>query len=227
MRQLGTIKCLEVNNDDNAPWIILFHGYGANAEDLFSLSEVIPVQKKVNWLFPDGFLEVPIGPGWTGRAWWNVNMLELQELAQSGGIRDLSDKTPVGLDKAVEKTSKMIEQLKIPWSQIIIGGFSQGALLATELYLNAPESPKGLIVLSGNALHLDKWKPLVQSRKGQLFFMSHGDNDPVLSIKGARKLETALTQNGMKGRLVNFSGGHEIPMNIIKSVGDYINNLIQ
>lgn len=227
MRQLGTLKCLEAQGDEKAPWVIFFHGYGADAQDLFSLHEVIPTKNKnLNWLFPDGFLEVPIGPGWTGKAWWHVDMMELQKIAQSGGIRDLSDQTPVGMDKAFDKAMKMIEQLKVPWDQIILGGFSQGSMLATELYLRAPQAPRGLVIMSGTALHTNIWKPLISQRVGNKFFMSHGQADNVLPIQGAQKLETIFTQNGMKGRLITFKGGHEIPMQVIQGVGSYLNEIV-
>lgn len=226
MRRLGQLKCLEHVGADDAPWVIFFHGYGADANDLAPLAQAIPVaNKNLNWLFPDGFLEVPIGPGWTGKAWWPVNMAELQMAAQTGIPRDLSKDTPPGLKTAYDKASEMIKAMKISWDQIVLGGFSQGAMLATELYLRAPENPKGLVIMSGTLLHADELRPLVTQRADQSFYMSHGERDDVLSVQGARRLETLLTQGGMKGRLITFNGGHEIPMNVLQGVGQYINSL--
>jgi phospholipase/carboxylesterase len=152
-------------------------------------------------------------------------MMEIQRAIASGAPRDLSKETPVGLNTAFEKTMEMLKALKVPWDQIILGGFSQGAMLATELYLNAPEIPKGLIILSGTLLHADKLRPLVVSRAKKSFYLAHGERDEVLPIQGARRLETLLTQGGMKGRLITFNGGHEIPMGVIEGVGSYINSL--
>jgi phospholipase/carboxylesterase len=211
---------------DEAPWVILFHGYGADANDLAPLADIIPVaNKNLNWLFPDGFLEVPIGPSWMGKAWWPVNMMEIQMAAMSGNPRDLSKDTPAGLNTAFEKAMEMIRGLKVPWNQIILGGFSQGAMLATELDLHAQETPKGLIIMSGTLLHADKLRSLVPQRVNQSFYLSHGERDDVLSVQGARRLETLLSQGGMKGRLVTFNGGHEIPMAVLQGVGNYINSL--
>lgn len=225
MRQLGKIHCQEINNDDNAPWILFFHGYGADCNDLFPLGEMISTKKTYNWLFPNGPLEVPIGPAWTGRAWWNIDMMEVQRAAERGEHRDFSNETPKGLTKAYEMTMEMIRQLKVPWNQIILGGFSQGAMLATELYLRAPETPKGLVIMSGSLLNQEEWKKLVPARAGQRFFQSHGEMDPVLGFKQAQKLETLLTQNGMKGSLQAFRGGHEIPSQVLMKIGDYLNSL--
>ena len=224
MRQLGKIHCQEINNDDNAPWVILFHGYGADANDLFSLGKMIPTKKTYNWLFPNGPLEVPIGPGWTGRAWWNIDMMELQQAMERGEHRDFSKEIPKGFDKARDKVFEMIKQLRVPWSQIILGGFSQGAMLATDIYLRAPETPKGLVIMSGTLVSQDEWQPLIKNRQGETFFQSHGQSDGVLGFKQAQKLETLLTQNGMKGSLLGFGGGHEIPPIVLQKISQYIND---
>lgn len=223
MRQLGKIICREINNNDDAPWVIFFHGFGADMNDLQSLGEMISTHKTYNWLFPNGPLDVPHSVG--GKAWWHIDMMELQRIMMTGGERDQSLSTPAGLDKSVDMTMEMIRQLRVPWNKIILGGFSQGAMLATELYLKAPETPKGLVIMSGTLLHQDKWKELIPARAGQKFFQSHGTHDPVLSHKQAARLETLLTQNGMKGHLMSFAGGHEIPMPVLKKISEYINSL--
>ncbi|QDK38965.1 alpha/beta hydrolase [Bdellovibrio sp. NC01] len=225
MRQLGKLHCQEINQDDNAPWVIFFHGYGADANDLFSLGDMISTKKTYNWLFPNGPLEVPIGPAWTGRAWWNIDMMEIQRAMEAGTHRDFSQDVPKGFDKARDMAMEAIRQLKVPWNQIILGGFSQGAMLATELYLRAPETPKGLVIMSGTLVSQEEWKKLIPARAGQKFFQSHGEMDQVLGFKQAQKLETLLTQNGMKGSLSGFRGGHEIPQQTILKIGQYINEL--
>ncbi len=225
MRQLGSLKCVDIIQNDDAPWIVLFHGYGADAHDLAPLAESIQTSLSYNWLFPEGFLEIPIDWSSMGRAWWPIDMEELQKSQLTGVPRDLSQIEPKGLTLAYQKASEMLSKLKVPWNKVILGGFSQGAMLATELYLQAPESPMGLIVLSGTCLKINDWKEKAKNRAGKSFFLSHGEHDPILSIKGAQKIETILTQSGMKGRLIRFQGGHEIPMKIITEIGTYLNNI--
>lgn len=225
MRQLGKIHCQEINNDDNAPWILFFHGFGADCNDLLPLGEMISTKKTYNWLFPNGILEVPIGPAWMGRAWWTVDMMEIQRAAERGEHRDFSNETPKGMSKAFDMAMEMIKQLKVPWNKIVLGGFSQGAMLASELYLRAPETPAGLVIMSGTLLHQEEWKKLIPARAGQRFFQSHGEIDPVLGFKQAQKLETLLTQNGMKGSLLKFRGGHEIPPQVMLKISEYLNSL--
>lgn len=226
MRKLGPLQCLDLVQNPDAPWVILFHGFGADANDLASLADVIPVSKTCNFLFPQGPLEVPIGPGWTGRAWWTIDMDRLQRDAQLGQDRDMGAEKPTGLPAAREKAFKMIEALKVPWNKIILGGFSQGGMLAVDLALHAPEQPLGLVVLSSSILNKEEWKAKIAQRKDLPFYQSHGENDAVLSLKNAQRLETFLTQGGLKGRLQKFPGGHEIPAPVISRLGSWLNDLL-
>jgi phospholipase/carboxylesterase len=215
MRKLAKVYCLDEYHNDNAPWVILLHGYGADAADLEPLKDYIPTEKKLNWLFPQGLTEVSIGPGWTGKAWW--------PLAMSTLASDFSSLKPEGLDKVRKELLNMVAELKVPWNKIFLGGFSQGAMLATELYLNAPETPAGLLLLSGSLFNKEELKPLVEKRRGEKFFQCHGNNDQVLMIKGARQLESFLNAGGMKGGCIGFPGGHEIPPQMLQKAGEYLN----
>jgi phospholipase/carboxylesterase len=234
MRKLGNIKCIEVagpheagsnSSADQEHLIILFHGFGADAYDLQTLSDVLTPPWPANFLFPQGPLEVPIGPGWTGRAWWQIDMMAIQEAASRGETRDLSKENPEGLKKIRPQIMEMIEKSGVPWNRVILGGFSQGAMLATDIFLRAPIAPKGLIIFSGNLVCSEEWKILAPTRAGSKFFQSHGQQDTVLGHKGAARLETLLNQAGLKGRLHTFAGGHEIPMEILAKANEFLKTL--
>jgi len=230
MRRLGSIQCIEVpadagTSESEKRTIILFHGFGADAYDLQTLSDALPTPWPVDFLFPQGPLEVPIGPGWTGRAWWKIDMLALQAAGTRGDGVDISNEDPAGLATVRPQIMKMLDQLGVPWSRLILGGFSQGAMLATDIFLRAPENPAGLIIMSGNLICQNAWKELAPKRAGCSFFQSHGKGDAVLGYKGAARLETLLTQAGLKGSLQGFNGGHEIPMQTLQGVGQYLKQL--
>ncbi|AGH96238.1 alpha/beta hydrolase [Pseudobdellovibrio exovorus] len=214
MRQAGPLKAIEIYQDPEAKWVILLHGYGADASDLASLQSAIPLNKDCNWLFPDAPLSVPIGPGWTGRAWWNIRMTELPG--------DWTQLRPPDMDPAVDKVMKMMASMKFDWKDVIIGGFSQGAMLATEVFLKAPVTPAGLICMSGTLLSQPVWTELVAARKGASVLMSHGEMDPVLPHKGSVLLQKFFEENGIKTQFVSFRGGHEIPFQVIEKMKTYI-----
>ena len=214
MRQAGPLQAIEIFKNPDSKWVILFHGYGADASDLASFGEQIQLSKDCNWLFPNGPLSVPIGPGWTGRAWWNIKLSELEG--------DWTEKRPPDMTKAVELVFKMIASMKFEWKDIIIGGFSQGAMLSTEVFLKAPETPAGLICLSGTMLSRQEWTQVVSNRKGSQILMSHGELDQVLPHKGSIQLQKFFEENGIKTQFISFRGGHEIPFQVIEKMKSYI-----
>ncbi len=236
MRKIAGVSCLE-KVDHHLPGnglLILFHGYGADAHDLQSLAEVLRPPESIDFLFPQGPLSVPIGPGWMGRAWWKINVDALVQMAkttsQDNGYKgdeksEFSSEVSKGLREVRPHLQKMIQETKIPWHKIILGGFSQGAMLATDLFLQAPESPRGLLIFSGMPICQDEWRNLLVKRQGKLFFQSHGRQDEVLSFKDAQRLETLLTQGGMKGTLQSFVGGHEIPLPILEKANQYLQQI--
>lgn len=235
MRKLGSIHCLESeviepknsSTGQSPVTFILFHGFGADAYDLQPLADVFRLSVPVQFLFPQGILEVPIGPGWTGRAWWPIDMNRFQQASSKGEDLDLSNWQPESMNTVRSKVMQMIEQLKIPWSQIILGGFSQGAMLATDICLHAPENPKALFLMSGALIQKETWKKACEKnpKTNVPFFMSHGASDPVLSHKGSARLETFLIQNGLKGKLVTFQGGHEIPPLVIEKANQFLDGI--
>lgn len=214
MRQAGPLQAIEVYNTPDGKWVVLFHGYGADAADLASLADAVNTKKAVNWLFPNGPMSVNIGPGWTGRAWWNIKMAELEG--------EWTERRPDGLSQSVDKALKMFSSMKFDWKDVIIGGFSQGAMLATEVFLKAPETPLGLICLSGTLLSKNEWSSRAAARSGSAILMSHGEADQVLPHKGSIQLQKFFEENGIKTQFVSFRGGHEIPMQVIEKMKSYI-----
>lgn len=226
LKDLGGLGVLKVIQDPNSPYIVLFHGYGANAYDLFPLHQAVQVKQNVNWIFPDGFLEIPIAPGYIGKAWFPIDIEALQRALMTGSFRDFSEKYPEGLEEARIRAMEMLKALNVPMNQIILGGFSQGAMLATELTLQSQEKPRGLIILSGTLLNQKEWAKLASKKSSLTFFQSHGRSDPILSYQAAKDLNELLRDAGMVGEFISFPGGHEIPYEVIDGMNRYLATII-
>jgi len=78
---------------------------------------------------------------------------------------------------------------------------------------------KGLILLSGALISEDK---IPKNAKSIPFYQSHGSNDPILSIEGAKDLEKKLLGLNFSGKLHTFNGGHEIPPKVIHEVKNFL-----
>jgi phospholipase/carboxylesterase len=201
----------------DGPAILLCHGFGAPGDDLVSLARVTPVDRGVRWFFPEALLEIDFGMGMKGRAWWPIDMMRLQEAMQRGEARLLAKETPEGLSRAREALTATLAELErthgVRRERTILGGFSQGAMLATELALFSPDRPfAGLAILSGTLLSEERWAEAAKTAgPGIHAVMSHGRRDPILPFGGAEALLALLEGAGAHVRFVPHQGQHEIP----------------
>lgn len=219
------LKTLSDIQDPSAPFVILMHGYGADAQDLYSLSEVIPTKRKFNYVFPEAPLKIPLGPHWVGHAWWNIDLARLQNPALD---HDISVEVPPELKKTRALVTEMLQDLKVPTSQIIIGGFSQGGMCAVDQVFMSGLEFKAMALLSTALINKAEYKSRLQQAPPRKipYFLSHGEQDPVLKIKFSDQLHSLLNQNGFKGERHVFRGGHEIPMSILQRFGAWLDSLV-
>ncbi len=219
---LGSLEALIVDGAPDGPCVVLCHGFGANAYDLAPLAENVKSRPGTTWVFPQAPLEFPIGPGMKGRAWFPLVAEELARLIASGQKVTFSEVIPPGLAPAREKLAALVSALGRPPEKVTLGGFSQGAMMATDLFLTANDPFAGLAILSGTLIAQSEWRAKAPARKGSQFLQSHGTFDPVLPFDNARRLESLLREGGLTGEFVTFSGGHEIPPGVLKKLGEYL-----
>src|SRR5260221_11214931 len=112
------------------PVVILMHGFGAPGTDLVPLWRELSVPHDVRFVFPEAPLELDFG----GRAWWPIDMARLQERFEKGAERLIAE-VPAGIAEARCAVLALLEALERELSLVpettVIGGFSQGAMLAT------------------------------------------------------------------------------------------------
>lgn len=208
------VEVAELAGDPEGAFIVLFHGFGADLYDLIPIAGVYRKQPRPTWIFPNGPLDVPIGPHWTGKAWFPLDIEMLQMAIRDRQFDEISKAFPDGLEKARGYAQSLLEELNIPPSKLIIGGFSQGAVLAVDIALHSPHKYAALLILSGTLTKSDEWKKLALLHKGLPFFQSHGIYDPLLPLSKAEELEKLLTGQGLNGHLFAFDGGHEISSSV-------------
>ncbi|MBC8114280.1 MAG: dienelactone hydrolase family protein [Candidatus Saccharimonas sp.] len=213
---------------------MLCHGYGASGTDLVpfapELLEHSPaLAERIQFLFPEAPLDMEeLGmPG--GRAWWHLDLRRLQLAAMSGQSRDLSADRPEGLVSSRERLLELIglwsQQSGVPVSRFVLGGFSQGAMLATDVALHLDENPAGLIVMSGTFLNEAEWRELAPRRKGLPVLQSHGHDDPLLPFANSEALRDMLSEAGAIVDFVPFPGGHGIPLPVFDAVATMLERL--
>lgn len=220
-RKVGPFSAIEFPAPAGAPAVVFFHGYGANGADLAPLASELGLEKPARWLFPDAPLSLDFG----GLAWFQIDVAAVEQAQRTGKAVDWSDREPPGFEEAAAAAEEFLAALETPLENVVLGGFSQGAMLAVELALRAKSAPRGLVVLSGNLIRRKAWAALAPRRAGMKFFQSHGIADPILGFQGALKLEALLKDAGLAGSMLKFEGGHAIPLEAAESLAQWLNAL--
>jgi len=219
--RIGPLTCRIVDVDPSStPTLVcvLCHGYGAPGTDLVGIAgEVLSVAAHLveseRFVFPEAPLSldnVPFG----GRAWWQIDVGRFSEAVVTGEYEALFREVPEGLPAArkalVGTLDEMTRQFGIPMSKVVLGGFSQGAMITTDIALRSEEAPAALAILSGTLIAQEDWKRLAPKRTALPVLQSHGMNDPILPYPAAIELRSLLENAGLNVNFVSFRGGHGI-----------------
>lgn len=199
----------------DGPVVVLLHGFGAPGDDLVALWKFLAADRpELRFVFPAAPLELPMFFG-ESRAWWMIDTERLERELAGGVERDLSAETPDGLAEARGLIDSVLATLVVDHGaspeRLVLGGFSQGAMLSTEVTLRASVDYAGLVIWSGTYLCADQWAPLIDARAVPVF-QSHGRGDALLPFAQAERLRDRFAAAGADHDWVAFDGGHEIPM---------------
>lgn len=217
----GKLQAIErPGSTDSGPCLVLFHGYGADADDLAGLAPYLQGPDTLRLLFPRGPIEIEVAPGYTGRAWMHIDRKRLEQSLQVGKVLDLKDHRPPEMTAIRNRILPWIQELIDQHSAVVLGGFSQGAMLATEL--STQRKPAALVVLSGNLVDEKGWSESMEGFSEFPVFLSHGENDQILGLDGARNLVTLLESKGANVESYYFRGGHEIPPKVIEKLNQFL-----
>lgn len=232
LEQLGGLKARITGGTDGrgggtGPAIVLLHGWGAPGDDLVPLGGEIAAPAGTRFVFPEAPLTLQMGFG-DSRGWWMLDIEKRQREIAAGRARDLSRDVPKGLDEARAKVIALLDEVerKLGAKQIVLGGFSQGAMLACDTALRHGKPLAGLVMLSGTLLAADEWTKLMPRRKGLNVFQSHGSADPLLPFSMAEQLRDLLIQAGLSVEWVGFRGGHEIPGIVLDKLGGFLRSAL-
>jgi len=221
------MECEILANHSQPDYVVfIFHGFGANAEDLKSIADAFlkaaKDQVKIRFVLPEGL--VSLGPQQS--CWWPLDLQKLLMALQTHDVSMLSDE-PFGISNVRDKVSALVQEVALEcktWNSefnisknVIFAGFSQGAMLAVDLSLFLTEIPKALVIFSGGICCKEHWESKVSKLKNIPVFQSHGLADPILPFEVGKMLNTILVNGGTSlDGLHSFEGGHHIPAEILE-----------
>ena len=199
------------------PLLVLLHGYGANADDLFGLVPHLPQSFVVAAV--EG-LE-PAGSGW---AWFPISV----DPVTGALTRDLDEAEEASGSLVAWFDALTAEYPDIPSIHLL--GFSQGGAMSLELVRQRPHEVASVVVLAGFALPAES--PEARARDAVLaevrppVFWGRDADDPVISPPTIDLTRRWLPEHAdLTARL--YSGvGHGINLDELEDVAQFLRDCL-
>ncbi|MBJ6761194.1 phospholipase [Myxococcaceae bacterium JPH2] len=197
--------------------VVLCHGFGAPGTDLVSLAPELAsleprLAESVRFVFPAAPLTLAELGMPAGRAWFHLppELLMGQERDWTRFTQEVPAGMPAARRAVMNTVSALSAATRLPYGRIVLGGFSQGAMVTTDVSLRLEEAPAGLSILSGTLTAEPEWRTRAAARKGLPVFQAHGRYDPVLPFQEAERLRDLLVEAGLAMEFLPFDGPHTI-----------------
>jgi phospholipase/carboxylesterase len=198
--------------------VVLLHGFGAAGDDLVSLAEEIAAPAGTRFVFPAAPLALP-GMYGDARAWWMLDLARI-ERALAGHVEDRSEEIPDGLSAARDEIDALVGELVRGGARrLVLGGFSQGAMLALDTALHSQHPIAGLALMSATRINGAAWRTRLARVRELPVLLSHGKRDQLLPFAVAVSLRDELRAAGADVDWIEFDGGHEIPPSVLGGLG--------
>jgi phospholipase/carboxylesterase len=175
------------------------HGVGSNEEDLFGLAPSVPAN------FHVVSLRAPHVMGQGSYAWFQFG------ITPQGQRVINKEQEAVSRQLIAETVSALSQQLGVPPERMVLGGFSQGGIMALSLLLTQPQLVHGAMVLHSRLLAevLPLMAPADQLQGKQLW-VSAGTRDQMLPLAHAHAIREQVQQLPIALRYAEFPNAHEI-----------------
>ncbi len=205
-----------IRGGDGPPSLVLLHGYGSNAEDWLQFVETIQLPPNGRFVFPQGPWRGPGG----ARGWWWLHLESYVPKGQT--LPDLSAADPGGIKVASRLVRDFLDDVPAP---IVLGGFSQGAMLSGEIAFQTEQPLAGLVLIGGTTVNEAAWVDRFAGRRSLPIFIAHGRHDGILPFAIADRFRTKLQAAGLDVTWVPFEGGHDIPAEVVRQLNTFLAGL--
>jgi phospholipase/carboxylesterase len=217
---------------EGPPDLMLLHGEQATPAQLLPSTRSIGFPAQGRILLPEAPEVVAPRDGLPGgRVWWD---LDLSAYRRGGRGVDLTSLEPRGLERAAKLVRSSLGRAEISQARpIVLGGFSQGALVACEVAFNSDAPLSALVLLSGTYVDSTEWGWNAAGRRGLPVFIAHGRQDPIFPFEQAEKLAEKLARGQGEGHpgvdvtFVPFEGGHEVTAEVQGELAMFLARLRQ
>jgi phospholipase/carboxylesterase len=169
--------------------VVFLHGYGADGADLLGLADPLgPHMPDTAFIAPDApdkCTSNPMGYQWFPIPWIDGSSEEEASAAALQAVKDV--------DAFI---AQALAQEEITPDQLVVFGFSQGAMLALRTLVLRDEAIAGIVACSGRVLDPGSFAETVRARPPVL--LMHGDQDDVVPPGHFNEAGQVLEQAGFE-----------------------------
>ncbi len=201
------LRYIEVTSAESAardaPLVVGLHGRGSSPDDLAMVAPVLDPLPR--YIFP----QAPIRFSFGGYSWFEP----------------IPAQPPV-MAAARERPTAFLDELRerhgVPPARTALVGFSQGAVMALDVGLRAPEPYAALVAMSGYLAEAEDLPPALERARRQPVLIVHGTRDDILGIALARRARRVLEDAGLSPEYREFDLGHEVSGDSLAAVRDFL-----
>jgi phospholipase/carboxylesterase len=188
--------------------LVLFHGRGADENDLFPLLDVLDPERRLVGATPRGPLTLPPG----GRHWYAL-----------GGIPTPEPTTfHTSYAAAGEWLDSFLEEHGLGADGLVLGGFSQGAVMSYSLALGKGRPrPAAIIAFSGFIPEVPGFELDLSPRLPPVA-IGHGTHDPVIPVEWGRRARALLERAGAQVLYRETPMFHQIDPDFLREVSRWL-----
>ena len=184
---------------ENAPLLIMMHGYGSDENDLFSFAAELPEELFIISVKAPH----PMQP--YGNAWYAINFD-----ADKGKWSD-NEQAKESRDLIAKFIDEAVVSYPVNKNNVTLLGFSQGTILSYAVALTYPKKVKNVIALSGYINKDIIPKETENHDYSNLdLYCSHGSVDQVIPVDWARQTSPFLDSLNIKYKYSEFPVGHGV-----------------
>ena len=193
--------------------LVLLHGRGADEHDLVPLLDALDPDRRLIGVTPGAPLRLPPG----GRHWYRLHQIGAPDPATFAAALRLVGPWLDGLP----------ETLGVPWERVVLGGFSQGAVMTYALGLGRGRPrPAGLVALSGFIPSAEGFELDLEALDGYPVAIGHGTHDGVIGVEWGRLAQMRLRTAGAAVRYHETEMAHSIDPAFVRDLRVWLGHVV-
>ena len=202
--------------------VVMLHGLGDTGAGWASAAQQVRAPANTRWIFPTArTVPVTLNGGARMTAWFDLNALDAESI--------IDDETMI--NESVRYVEALVRQEMakgVASDKIVIGGFSQGGVVALTAVLRSELKLAGCLALSTYLPLRDQYPAKFGPyAKDVPILQGHGTNDMVLRYDYGKMSNDVLTSNGVKADFKTYTGmAHSACAEEFDDVADFLESVL-